>query len=68
METVTINNVYTLLQEMNHRLKTIEVEVQELGGEPELRPEYIEKAKRIMKQKPIHIGTVNNLRKRLELE
>ncbi|ODS40838.1 hypothetical protein BEH94_00030 [Candidatus Altiarchaeales archaeon WOR_SM1_SCG] len=68
METVTINNVYALLQEMNHRLKTIEVEVQELGGEPELRPEYIEKAKRIMKQKPIHIGTVNNLRKRLELE
>lgn len=35
--------------------------------EPELRPEYIEKAKRIMKQKPIKIGTVDDLRKRLKI-
>lgn len=31
--------------------------------EPELRPEYIEKAKKIMKEKPIHAGTPDNLRK-----
>ena len=32
--------------------------------EPELRPEYIIKAQRIQKQKPIKIGTVEALRKR----
>jgi|TARA_B100002003_G_C13890987_1_gene434491 hypothetical protein len=35
--------------------------------EPELRPEYIEKAKKIMRQKKIAVGTVDNLRKRLSL-
>ncbi len=35
--------------------------------EPELRPEYIEKAKKIMKNKKIHVGTAANLRKRLSL-
>ena len=35
--------------------------------EPELRPEYIEKAKKIMKQSSVKVGTVNNLRKRLSV-
>ena len=35
--------------------------------EPELRPEYVEKAKKIMRQKKIHVGSVENLRKRLNL-
>ncbi|MCG2826727.1 MAG: DUF2683 family protein [Thermoplasmatales archaeon] len=35
--------------------------------EPELRPGYIRKAKRIMKQKPIKIGSVESLRKRYGL-
>ena len=34
--------------------------------EPELRPEYIRKAKRIQKQKLIPIHTVKELRKRYE--
>ena len=34
--------------------------------EPELRPEYIRKARRIMKEKPIHIGSMENFRKRYE--
>ncbi len=34
--------------------------------EPELRPEYIIKAQRIQKQKPIKVGTVESLRKRYE--
>ncbi|MFH1316489.1 MAG: DUF2683 family protein [Candidatus Woesearchaeota archaeon] len=34
--------------------------------EPELRPEYIEKSKRIQKQKAIKVGSVANLRKRYE--
>lgn len=36
--------------------------------EPELRPEFIEKMKRIQKQKPIKIGTLENLRKRFGLD
>ncbi len=35
--------------------------------EPELRPEYVKKAKMIMKQKPIKVGTVSNLRKKLSM-
>ncbi|HLD18943.1 MAG TPA: DUF2683 family protein [Candidatus Nanoarchaeia archaeon] len=35
--------------------------------EPELRPEYIAKAQKIMKQKKIDVGTVENLRKRLQM-
>jgi len=36
--------------------------------EPELRPEYIEKAKKIMKEKPIHVGTPKDLRKMMGLK
>jgi hypothetical protein len=35
--------------------------------EPELRPEYIEKLKKIEKQEAIEVGTVENLRKRYGL-
>ena len=31
--------------------------------EPELRPEYIEKAKKIMNEKPEHVGTPDDLRR-----
>ncbi len=33
---------------------------------PELRPEYIERALKIQQQPAIKVGTVSNLRKRLE--
>jgi|TARA_B100001964_G_C13930849_1_gene464505 hypothetical protein len=36
--------------------------------EPQLRPEYIKKARKIMKQKPIHVGTPDNLRKMMGLK
>jgi hypothetical protein len=36
--------------------------------EPELRPEYVKKAKRIMKEKPIHVGTPDDLRKIMDLK
>lgn len=36
--------------------------------EPELRPEYIEKAKRIMKEKPEKVGTPKDLRKMMGLK
>ncbi|MBL7160715.1 MAG: DUF2683 family protein [Candidatus Aenigmarchaeota archaeon] len=35
--------------------------------EPGIRPEYIDKAKKIMKQKPINVGSAQNLRKRVGL-
>lgn len=35
--------------------------------DPELKPEYIEKLKRIESQKAIEIGTVENFRKRYNL-
>lgn len=35
--------------------------------EPELKPEYIEKLKKIEKQETIEVGTVENLRKRYGL-
>ncbi|KKG27772.1 DUF2683 family protein [Methanosarcina mazei] len=35
--------------------------------EPELKPEYIEKLKKIEKQEAIEVGTVENLRKRYGL-
>ena len=34
--------------------------------EPELRPEYVEKAEKIKKQKAIKVGTIKALRKRHE--
>ena len=35
--------------------------------EPELRPEYVDKVKKIMKQKPVDVGSVEDLKKRLDL-
>ena len=34
--------------------------------EPELRPEFVEKAREIMNQEPIDVGTVENWKKMLE--
>ncbi len=34
--------------------------------EPELRPEFIKKMKKIAKQPSIHVGTVENLKKLVE--
>lgn len=36
--------------------------------EPELRPEYIKKAKKIMKEKPVRVGTPKDLRKMMGLK
>ncbi len=36
--------------------------------EPELRPEYIERAKKIMKEKPVRVGTPKDLRKMMGLK
>ena len=52
MTTVTVNQkVLNLLDKMNHRLQKMELEVKEIKGEMglEVRPEYIEKLKKIEK-------------------
>ncbi len=36
--------------------------------EPQLRPEYVEKAQKIMKQKSIHVGTPEDLKKIMGLK
>jgi len=63
METVTLNNICSLLLEINHRLKTMETEIQELK-EPDIRAEYIKKLDEIEKQPSIYVGTVDNLKNR----
>ena len=35
--------------------------------EPELKPEYVEKARKIMRQKPVDVGSVENLRTKLDI-
>ena len=35
--------------------------------EPELRPEYVDKVKKIMKQEPVDVGNVEGLKKRLDI-
>ena len=35
--------------------------------EPELRPEYVDKVKKIMRQEPVDVGNVEGLKKRLGL-
>ncbi len=55
------------LKDKSQAIEMMAQEYEENVLEPELRPEYIEKAKRIMKQKPIEVGSVANLRKRYHL-
>jgi hypothetical protein len=35
--------------------------------EPELKPEYVEKSRKIMRHKPVDVGSVENLKSRLDL-
>ena len=35
--------------------------------EPELKPEYVETARKIMRQKPVDVGNVKKLRTRLDI-
>jgi len=55
------------LKDKSQAIDMMAQEYEETLLEPALRPEYIKKAKRIMKQKKVSIGTVNNLKKRLSL-
>lgn len=51
------------LKDKSQAIETMATQYEEDILEPELRPEYIEKAKKIMRQKPVHVGTPDDLRK-----
>jgi hypothetical protein len=54
------------LRNKSEAIDMMAVQYEENILEPELRPEYIEKARRIMEEKPIKISTLEDLRKRYE--
>ena len=54
------------LKDKSEAIDLVVRKYEEVILEPQLRPEYIEKALRIQKQAPIKIGTVDHLRKRYE--
>lgn len=53
------------LKDKSQAIETLAIEYEKHILEPQLKPEYIEKAKKIIAKKHIHIGTVSNLRKKL---
>ena len=55
------------LKDKSEAINIMAKQYQEYILEPELRPEYIKKARKIMKNKKINIRNTNNLRKRLNL-
>ena len=60
-------NIVKAKFELKDKSQAIEVmarQYEEEVLEPQLRPEYIKKARKIMKQKPIKIGSLENFRKR----
>ena len=64
-----MDKMYTLLQKMNNRLETMEIEIQELREEQKLRAEYIEKIKNIKKEGTFsHYKTIGDLRAEIETD
>lgn len=55
------------LNDKSEAINMMAEEYEEEIMEPELRPEYIKKAKRIMKQKKIDVGSVEQLKKMLKV-
>ncbi|WP_321430906.1 DUF2683 family protein [uncultured Methanolobus sp.] len=53
------------LKDKSSAIELVTKQYEEELLEPELRPEYIEKAKKIMTQDAVDVGTVDNLRERL---
>ncbi|MBI2129207.1 DUF2683 family protein [Candidatus Woesearchaeota archaeon] len=62
-----ILNIVKARYNLKDKSEAIEKVVADYGGEllePELRPEFIERMKRVAKEKTIKIGTLENFRKR----
>ena len=54
------------LKDKSHAINIMAEKYEEELLEPQLRPEYVKKAERIINQKAIKIGSIANLRKRYE--
>ena len=70
-ETNRILNIIKAKFGLKDKSQAINVMAYQYSGEilePELRPEYIKKARKIMREKPIHVGTPSNLRKIMGLK
>ena len=70
-QTNRVLNIIKAKYGLRDKSEAIDLMAEQYGEEilePELRPEYIEKAKRIMKEKPIHVGTPKDLRKKMGLK
>ena len=67
-ETNKVLNVVKAKHGLKDKAEAIEFVVHKFVEleEPELRPEFVEKMKRIMKQKSFPVGSIANLRKRYE--
>ena len=55
------------LKDKSSAIDFMATEYEEEILEPELRPEYVEKATKIIRQKPVDVGSVDNLKDRLGL-
>ena len=69
-ETNKVLNIIKAKYDLKDKSQAIDMmakEYQEILLEPQLRPEYVKKAKNIMKQEKIPVGNVENLKKRLGL-
>jgi hypothetical protein len=55
------------LRDKSEAIEKVILSYEEGFLEPNLRPEYVEKAKEIMKEKPIDVGTVTAFREKLEI-
>ena len=56
------------LKDKSEAINVMAQKYEETILEPELRPEYIKKAQKIMKDKAIYVGTPDNLRKMMGLK
>jgi len=52
------------LKDKSEAIEIIAEQYEEEFLEPELKPEFIERAKKVMKQKPIKIGSLEDFRKK----
>ncbi len=63
-----ILNVIKAKYALRDKSQAIQIVVNQYGDnllEPELRPEYIQKAKKIIQKKAINVGSVDKLKERL---
>jgi len=70
-ETNRVLNILKAKYGLNDKSQAIDRMAEEYEKEilePELRPEYVEKANEIMKEKPIKVGTPKDLRKMVGLK